>query len=133
MRRVFLRLLLVELCVVGIVVLIFKLVEDRRTAGVMAGSLFVTLGLWIFFEGLRDRGFRRSLTFYAGAVHLFVGSLPVLLTRLLFSGEHFINLKILGFSGPTFHRVSTVIYLGLILFTIFDFVREWRRNPARQP
>jgi predicted lysophospholipase L1 biosynthesis ABC-type transport system permease subunit len=126
MSRVFLRLLIAEILVIPIVTLFFKVVENRMLAGAMAGGVFVALGLFIFFEGMRSRYVRRSPTFALGCIHLFVISLPLMITRLANSALAFDQVLVLGLPGPLFHQISTGIYFVLMAATLFDVVRSRR-------
>ena len=124
MSRVFLRLLITEILVIPIVTIFFKIVENRMLAGAMAGGVFVALGLFIFFEGMRSRFVRRSATFALGCIHLFVISLPLMITRLANSALAFDQVLVLGLPGPLFHQISTGIYFVLMAATVFDMVRS---------
>ena len=102
----------------------FKLIADRGLASMVAGSMFVALGVTILTLGLRDRGFRKTFTFWLGLIHLFVISLPMLGTRIATFGADFQSVMILGFiPGPTFHGMSEMFYVALVIGTVIDRVR----------
>ena len=128
MSRTYLRLLIGEILVIPIVTVFFKIVQNRILAGMLAGAVFVALGLWIFFEGLRSRPFRRSPTFWLGCVHLFVISLPLIITRIANSALAFDRVLVLGLPGPLFHQLSTGIYFLLMGATVFDYVSARKRK-----
>ena len=52
-------LLVIEVVVVIAVMLIFKMIENRVHAGLVAGSVFIALGLLIVGSGFRSPEFRR--------------------------------------------------------------------------
>ena len=133
MKANFRSLFLAEWIVIGVVICIFKFTETRLIAGALAGSVFVILGGWIFLTGLRDRSFRRSLTFWAGCLHLFASSLPLMITRFLNQTTSFQEVSVLGLSGPTFHRLSTSIYMILLVATFIDWMRVRRKSVATAP
>jgi hypothetical protein len=133
MKRIYLRFLISEILMIGAVALIFRTIPDRVLAGVVAGTLFVSLGLWILVLGLvsiksvdPDRRFWHSATFWAGCAHLFLTSLPLMITRLLNWSTSFEQVDVLGLPGPVFHRLSTTVFSVLILATAFDL---WRSPP----
>lgn len=126
MKRLFLRCLIFEVLVVMAVVAVFRLIEVRLMAGAVAGLIFLALGLYIFVMGFKEPQFRRSKTFAAGCAHLFLSAIPLFLTRFLNYGLEFENVNILGLPGPLFHRVSTGIYIVLLVATLFDLVMALR-------
>lgn len=128
--NVFIRLLIAEIVTIGLVVSLFRMIDDRFRAGIFAGALFVALGIRIVFRGLRDRSFRRSATFWGGCAHLFLSALPLLITRTMYSQESFTNVTIFGMSGPVFHQFSTGIYFAMMLGTAFDIFRTSRKATA---
>lgn len=128
MSRWFRNLLILEFAVIGVVAAIFKIVTARLYAGAMAGTLFVALGVWIVFWGLRIQAVRRSASFVVGAIHLFLVALPMMIVRFLNVSAEFADVKIFGLSGPAFHRLSSVVYLLLIAATLFDWYRFRRKG-----
>ena len=127
MSRLFLLFLLAEIATIAIVVLIFRMIPDRLVGGAVAGSVFVLLGSWIVGTGLLIRPVRRSFTFYLGGLHLFFVALPMMITRFLNWAQAFSEIRVLGLPGPVFHRLSTFVYLAMIIGTTIDFWRM-RRN-----
>jgi hypothetical protein len=123
-------LLVVELCVVAAAPVIFTTVENRLIAGIMAGTLFVGLGVFIVMVGVQNKPFRRVPTFWAGCLHLFGSALPLLITRMVNFSHGFENVLVLGLPGPVFHRISTGVFAILLIATAFDLIRAWR---ARRP
>lgn len=131
-KNVFLKFLVAELFTIVAVVATFRLVEERLIAGAIAGSIFSLLGIAIVIRGIRDRGFRSGFTFYAGCAHLFLSSLPLMITRFLNRAVGFEQVNVLGLPGPVFHKVSTAIFLLLIAATVIDAFRDWRNRRVAQ-
>lgn len=115
-----------EVLTVLVVPLIFKFIENRTQAGFIAGSVFVFLGAFVVTGGLRGAQILRSPTFAVGCVHLFIVSLPLLITRALNYETSFEDLFILGVPGPLFHRLSTGLFVVLFVATVFDLWRAVR-------
>lgn len=124
--RIFLNRLVAEIVVIFAVTGIFKVIENRVWAGATAGAVFVALGVFVVAPALRDPGYRKRPTFAVGCVHLFFASLPLMITRLLNRGLEFQDVRVWGLPGPVFHRVSTGIYVVLILATVYDLAQTWK-------
>ena len=114
--------------VVGLAPIIFISIESRLIAGLVAGAIFVSLGVFIVAVGAQVRAFRKTPTFWAGVLHLFGSALPLLITRMMGLSKNFEDVRVLGISGPVFHQVSTGIFAVLLIATAFDLVRSWRRR-----
>lgn len=128
MSRIFLRSLLAEVVVIFMVIAVFRLIESRLIAGAVAGTVFIALGVFVLTPGLRNREYRRSKTFVAGCLHLFLSALPLFVTRLLNAATDFQNVSVLGMPGPIFHRVSTGIYVLLLIATILDWIQSRKKD-----
>lgn len=103
----------------------FKFIEDRSLAAMVAGSCFLALGVTIVAIGLKDSVFRKTFTFWLGLIHLFVISVPMMVTRILTFGADFHTVKIFGLiPGPIFHRYSEMFYIVLVIGTVVDRVRN---------
>jgi hypothetical protein len=127
MTRFYAWLLAVEFLVVAAAPVIFTTIESRLLAGMLAGSIFVALGVFIVMIGLQNRAFRKGPTFWAGCLHLFGSALPLLITRLINYSSGFEDVRVLGLPGPVFHKVSTGVFAILMLATVIDLVRSKKR------
>jgi hypothetical protein len=120
-----------EIAAMIVAYLSFQMIADRGLASVVAGSMFVALGVTILTLGMRDRAFRKTFTFWLGLIHLFVISLPMMGTRIATFGADFQSVLILGMiPGPTFHKLSEMFYIVLVIGTVIDrvmFRAEQRR------
>lgn len=120
-----------EIAAMVVAYLSFQMIADRGLASIVAGSMFVALGVTIVALGLKDREFRKKFTFWLGLIHLFVISLPMMGTRIATFGAEFQSVMILGLiPGPTFHKMSEMFYVVLVIGTVIDrvmFRAEQRR------
>jgi hypothetical protein len=123
----FIGLLIFEILTVIIAMSAFKLISDPLVAGAIAGGCFTLLGLVIFVMGLRDARFRRSITFVMGCVHLFLVAIPLMSVRFLNSAMAFGEIKIWGLSGPTFHRLSGVVFWMLMIGGVIDAIVFYKK------
>jgi hypothetical protein len=130
MQKYLIWLFMAELVVVFAVGAIFRIVEPRLTAAFIAGSLFVVLGIAIVAYGFLERRFLKTPTFAIGVVHLCGIALPLLITRVIHSDLGFADVNVWGLSGPVFHKLSTWVYLGLMVATIFDLYRVRKNKKA---
>jgi hypothetical protein len=130
MKNWFLRLFVLEMAVAISVVFVFRLIESRQAAGLVAGSLFIAVGISVLIAGLTDGEFRKSMTFVLGCVHLFVAALPMVIFRLLNWGEEFASIQVWGLPGPVFHGISQVIYVGMIVSTVIEGL--WRTRMGKR-
>ena len=127
MRPYFYRLL-AELFVIVLVPVIFHFVTNRLHAGIIAGSIFIALGFYVIWPGIQNAVGRRALSFWAGCLHLSISAFPLFLTRLMQADSKFEDVRILGMSGPDFHRFSTVIYSLMLVATVVDVALAYRRR-----
>lgn len=128
MSRWFFLLGILELLVSATVVAIFRLIEDRFLAGMVAGSLFIAVGLLIVGRGLAERTFRRSATFVIGCVHLLAIAMPMVVVRLLNRDVEFREIRIWGMPGPVFHGLSEMLYLILLIATFGEGLWRWQKG-----
>lgn len=128
MSRIFAKCLVMEITVVVLVTITFRAIENRLVAGAIAGGMFIALGVFIVGFAVKWRAFLRTATFWLGCMHLFLVALPMVVIRLLNAEGQFSQDRIWGLSGPLFHRVSTGLYLTLMISTAFDWWRVKNRE-----
>jgi hypothetical protein len=127
MSKIFIQFLISQTLVVGIVSVIFSVIENRYQAGMMAGALFIMQGIWILWLGQGMPALRKRPTYIIALLQLFIFSIPMVLIRFLNSSQEFQSLNIWGLRGPIFHQISTLVYLALMIATAVDVWRS-RRN-----
>lgn len=109
-------------------VIIFKTIQIKWQAAIVAGLGFVILGAWMVLKTLRWEGRFKYFSFYFCRLFLWLFALPLFLIRLRFLSQDFQNVRFFSLTGPEFHKWSEVFYLILILGTIMDFFIEKKRN-----
>lgn len=96
-----------------IVILLFKIIPDRRVVVLIAGLgfLFIPLGLvWQEYNSPH-----RSWAVLAGVLQfLFLFVIPILFKRLLYWNESFGNFTFFGIPAWEFHHYSAVSYILMI-------------------
>lgn len=110
----------------------FVLIESRLWAGAVAGGYFVISGLFMVFRAWRWPDKWRLFFWYPLLVHVFGISIPMVTTRFMQAGLSFEQIRIWGLEGPQFHRLSTTVFMILMIATVVDIARTWRatRLPA---
>lgn len=107
---------------------VFSILESRLFAGALAGAYFVTSGLYMIEQTARWPGKWRSFFWYPLLAHVFVISIPMVVSRFWQWSQGFEQVRILGLQGPVFHRLSTVIFALLMVATVIDRVRLGRQS-----
>lgn len=102
---------------------LFSVLPSKLVAGGLAGLYFVGSGLFMLYRAVQWPRHWSSLVWYVLLVHVFVISLPMLLGRFFNSDIPFEQLHIMGLSGPQFHQVSSIVFSGLMLATVIDWLR----------
>ncbi|MGE0528559.1 MAG: hypothetical protein AB7G93_17455 [Bdellovibrionales bacterium] len=106
--------------------MVFSLIEARVWAGALAGGYFLGAGLFMLARIWKWPRKWKSLTLYPLFLHVFLISIPLLVSRFLQIGKDFEAVQVLGLEGPVFHRLSTMVFSALIAATLLDLVRVWR-------
>lgn len=123
-----------QLLAIAVAGLSFTFIESRLLAGAVAGSYFVTSGLYMVTRTWRYAGKWSLIYWYPLLVHVFVISIPMVVTRFLNTERAFEEVKILGLDGPVFHRLSTTVFSLLIIGTMIDILRIYiREKRAKKP
>ena len=123
--RTFLILQLLAIAVAG---LSFKFIESRLLAGAVAGFYFVSSGLFMVLRTWRWRDKWSSTMWYPLLIHVFLISIPMVTARFMQMRLGFEEVRIWSLSGPVFHRLSSNIFMLLMIATVFDLIRVYRRN-----
>lgn len=97
-----------------IVILLFKIIPDRRVVVLIAGLGFLFIPLALAWQELRSR--HRSWIVLAGiAQFLFLFVIPILYKRLLYWNESFGTFTFFGIPAWDFHHYSAVSYILMVL------------------
>ena len=105
-----------------IVTLLFKIIPDKQTAGVIAGVGFILLpSFFLFLEFVNEKS---KIHIAVLALFLSCSALPIFLLRVFNWTADFKTLSILGVSTNTLHLMSNFIYILIIISAIF----HWRQK-----
>lgn len=132
MRRNEMALFLVlEVIAVVLAAVVFKFIESRLMAGMIAGAYFVNSGLFMLWRIVQWPDRWRSFTLYPLMVHVFLISIPLVVVRAMHMDMAFEDVTVWGIPGPVFHKVSTTIFSLVVLATIGDMSRSRKRPAAK--
>lgn len=118
--RYFMYLVIHALVTVG-VVMSFRFIDERPIAALLAGSLFLSSGLFIVLKEYRYR----SWTFVVHTLFLAFVVIPMLVTRIAYWGQDFSELTILTIPAPAFHQMSSRLYLILVVVICRDILQSY--------
>lgn len=105
----------------GLVVVLFRLVQDRQTAAVIAGLGFILIPSYFSFFEVHRRN-KRHLVLLGG--FLLFSALPIFLMRLIYWGQPFGELMFLGVQMSYLHRLSNFLYLLMLASAIFGLLNK---------
>ena len=108
---------------------LFSFLPSKLLAGALAGGYFVFSGIYMLAKANLWTHKWKSFTWYLLFVHVFVISLPMVITRFAHMTMDFGDVTILGMPGPVFHGVSSGVFFALMLATVTDWLRA-KRLPA---
>ncbi len=122
-RKDFLIFLALEAVAIVWAGAVFSVLSSRLMAGALAGSYFLGFGSYILYQLMKRGRPYFWATFYPALVHVFVITLPMMITRFLNWDQVFEEVRILGLEGPVFHQLSTWVFSTLMLATAVDALR----------
>lgn len=116
------------------VLLLFRVIPEKRVAAVIAGIGFIILPILFLLKELSEN--RKSPSSKVQIVicveFLIVSALPIFLLRLLNWDSEFSTLSLFGISASALHGFSNLNYLVVVASTSYLAHREWR-NEKSQP
>ncbi|MES3038084.1 MAG: hypothetical protein V4736_09280 [Bdellovibrionota bacterium] len=129
----FLKEFVLLTAVAVIVPILFKIFEDRATAGLVAGALFVGVPAGLLWDYYYKYGKTDPWWYLALGQFLFLFAVPILAVRLYYGAMSFDQSTIFGFSISDYHRIARNSFLLAWVGAAFGFGREWLRNRRKQP
>lgn len=102
---------------------IFKTIPDKKTASLVASSLFLISGLLCLRQSLVNKS---KLLKVVSLVFLIGFSLPIIGLRLFNWEVEFSQLSLLGIPGEWFHKVSTWVFIAMLGVSLGV---NWSRRP----
>ncbi|MBX3018930.1 MAG: hypothetical protein KF767_13675 [Bdellovibrionaceae bacterium] len=113
-------------------IFIFKIIEDRKVAGVVAGALFLEIGLLTMFLEWKWGRKWGSLAFWAAAIFFLGSAVPVMGLRLTHWEMAFDDIQWLGVTGRQLHQMGNGTYMAMLLMAVVEGLRDrWALRGAR--
>jgi hypothetical protein len=114
----------IEVCVILLVLLCFRMIPDKRTASLITSMLFILSSFGILIWEIRYPQFQKRATFWGLLVFLLFSALPILLVRLAYWDLPFEEIQVLGVSGTLMHRASSYVFFLLLICLFVDSYQE---------
>ncbi|AZZ35887.1 hypothetical protein CIK05_03450 [Bdellovibrio sp. qaytius] len=118
LKQIFTLELLVLLLWVPCVIIIFKFIQDRKIAGLVAGTGFLFIPLFNIFRerlSLANSSSRLARVFASGVFFL-LSAMPIFLFRIFNWDKSLEEISIFGIlSGRQLHSLSNILFVGMIL------------------
>lgn len=109
------------------VLAIFRFIEDRQVAGVLAGSLFTGVFLSIFIYEIRKPSPWKRLSVYGTGLFLLSSALPILGLRLAYWGEPWGEVYFMGIEATQLHLISSRVYVAMMICFFVDSMIEQKK------
>lgn len=104
-----------------IVIVLFKLIQDRRAAAFSAGIGFVLWPSVFLISELLNR--KSKLHVFMLTIFLLFSALPIFLLRVLNWDTSFSDLKLFGFPAAELHKYSNFLYVLMLMSAIYHYLK----------
>lgn len=105
-----------------VVMLLFRLIPDRQMAATFAGAGFILLPVVFLISELKNA--RHGLHLFTLGFFLVVSAFPIFGLRILNWGVEFDSLSIIGIQAHFLHKISSYIYMLIVLSAGYYFLKE---------
>lgn len=116
-----------QILVIIAVTLVFKIIEDRKIASIIASLCFIGSSLYYVIIEYKDGVWKYSSVFISSILFLMAVALPMLISRILQWDVEFSQVVVLGIPGPLFHRISNGFYIAMMLTTLWSLFQNRKK------
>ncbi len=116
---------------IPVVIILFKFVEDRQIASLIAGLGFLFLPAVLLMKEFKAKQQRSMLVIFCSLQFLIFFAGPIFLLRVLNWNTAFEKIEFFGISPSVLHKYSNISYLLLVAVVVFECAKEWI-NKKRQ-
>jgi hypothetical protein len=114
------RLLILQLCVIPLVIFIFRLPFEKKVLSLFANGVFLmTATLTLFYSGTFQKWIR-----IAGVQFLLFAVLPITILRILSWNADFNESSLFGVSGRQWHASSNISFLIMLVVTLVVVIQS---------
>lgn len=110
----------IQLVVVALVVVLFKVIAEKQVAAVIASLLFIGSAIGILVKELKGKKHLKTFTFWGTCAFLLLSAFPIFLLRVFHWGDDFASLQLLGFSGVSLHKASSYFFILMLISYFID-------------
>lgn len=96
---------------------------SRNAAGLAAGIFFLLVALAPQWLLRKNESRTHWVVFWASLIFLVFSAVPILALRLLFWGDNFNEIVVMGVQASSLHSWSESFYLGMVVATFIDGFR----------
>ena len=134
LRQIFsLEVVLLLLWIPG-VILVFSLIADRKIAGVVAGSVFLTLPLFNIYreKNKTAQDITRLTRVGLSAIFFLLSAMPIFLLRVFNWDKSLDEISVAGvITGRELHSFSNILYMLLIAgYLVANYIDTKNKNGA---
>ena len=126
------KYLLLQASLLPIIILIFKFIEDRKTAALLAGSLFILICVGTFWWEGRERKFQAKFFWVGGLQFFILFAVPIFLLRLTHWDLPFGEIAVGPIRAADLHMLSNKSYMLWMLTTVFESYRSVLRTKNKK-
>jgi hypothetical protein len=131
LAKIFTLEFIVLLLWIPCVILTFKFIEDRKTAGLFAGAGFLLIPLFNIFRERKTKASTASRLARVVASGLFflLSAMPIFLYRVFNWDKNLEDISILGvMTGRQLHSFSNILFVSMILIYLVTNILDAKKK-----
>lgn len=107
---------------------VFRFIENRPTASIVASSAFFILAVTLIHLETRYGRGQGSLAWWNAILFLSLFVIPLIFLRVFFWEKPFDQVGFWGIRGSELHHYSTWAYMVLMVSVVIEGLRDWRQK-----
>ncbi len=127
-RNRFRNYLSLEVLVIVLVTLSFRVIPDKKTASMVTSFLFIGSSLGILYWESRHADYRKRASFWGVLVFLVFSAIPVFLLRVMNWDMNFDEIQVAGISGAQMHTAANYVFMLMMMCFFIDSYLERLRE-----
>lgn len=128
LKNVFKVELMILLLWIPCVIIIFKFIQDRKIAGLVAGAGFLFIPIFNVYRerlNLHSNTSSRLARVFASGVFFLISAMPIFLFRVFNWEQSLEEISIFGIlSGRQLHSLSNFLFVGMILIYLITNIGD---------
>lgn len=119
-RSRFRNYLSLEALVIGLVLVCFQVIPDKKIASVVTSLLFLGSSVLILYWETRHEDFKKRPSFWGTLVFVIASVLPIFSMRLIYWGMPFDEIRLGPLSGAEMHKGSNYLFMLMMICFFID-------------